>query len=317
MKKIGITLGDPSGISPEVLLKAVPYLPPAIYIVYGSKGIIDKTAKSLKLDNPFREINSVDEANRPGFYLINIYDEDYTAGNPTTKSALASIEYLERAVEDILEGKLQAITTLPISKEQIMNVGFKFPGHTDYMAYRAGVDNYIMMLACEKMKVALATAHIPLREVPKNITTKNLEKKIRLLYKELEDKFGIRNGKVGVLGLNPHAGDNGKIGSEEVEIINPLISKLKAEGYNLVGALPPDTAFVNYKDYDCYFAMYHDQGLIPLKLLCFKQAVNITLGLPFVRTSVDHGTGFDIAGKGKADYNSFLEAVKWAIKLGR
>ncbi len=315
IKKIGITLGDPTGISSEVLLKAVPYLPPAIYILYGSKKILDKTAKLFGLDNPFREINSVEEANRPGFYLINIYDDDYILGQPSKKSALASIQYIERAVDDILEKKLDAITTLPISKEQIMNVGFKFAGHTDYLAYRSKTDNYIMMLACDKLKVALATTHIPLKDVPKNITTENLEKKLILLNKELKNKFKINHAKIGVLALNPHAGDNGKIGTEEVEVINPTISKLKSEGLNLVGALSPDTAFVNYENFDCYFAMYHDQGLIPLKLLCFKQAVNITLGLPFIRTSVDHGTGFDIAGKGIAEYNSLLEAIKWALKL--
>jgi len=315
IKKIGITLGDPAGISTEVLLKAIPHFPPSIYVLYGSKKILDKTAKLLNLENPFKEINNVEEANKPGFYLINIYDEDFTLGKPDKKSALASVQYLEKAVDDILDKKLDAIVTLPISKEQVMNVGFKFAGHTDYLAYRSGVDNYIMMLACDKLKVALATTHIPLRKVPEEITKENLETKLRLLDKELKSKFGISNPKIGVLALNPHAGDNGKIGTEEIEIINPTISKLKSDGLNLYGALSPDTAFVNYQNYDCYFAMYHDQGLIPLKLLCFKQAVNVTLGLPFIRTSVDHGTGFDIAGKGIAEYNSLLEAVKWALEL--
>ncbi len=313
--KFGITLGDPSGISSEILLKGLSKLPKGIYILYGSKEIINKTAKFLNIKNPFKDIKFPEEAQKEGFYLINLVDGDFQLGKPSILSGKASVIYLENAVNDILKNKLDALITLPISKEYILKAGFKYKGHTDYLAYKSDAKEVIMLLGCDKLKVALATTHIPLKEVPSKITEDLLKSKLVLLEKELNEKFKIKNPKIAVLGLNPHASDNGQIGDEEIKIINPTIEKLKKKGLNLIGSLSPDTAFNNYKDFDCYFAMYHDQGLIPLKLLCFKKAVNITLGLPFIRTSVDHGTGFDIAGKGIAEPSSFIEAVNWANNL--
>ena len=196
-----------------------------------------------------------------------------------------------------------------------MASGFKFAGHTDYLAYRSGVKNHIMMLMCRKMKVALATTHIPVKDIHKKLQKINLKEMVKLLNREMEKKFGIKNPKIAVLGLNPHAGDGGNIGKEEIEIIQPTVDLLRKEGINLTDPLPPDTAFLDPSKYDVYFAMYHDQGLIPLKMVCFRKAVNMTLGLPFIRTSPDHGTGFDIAGKGIADPSSFIEAVKTAVSL--
>lgn len=313
--KFAITLGDPTGISSEVLLKGIYKLPKGIYILYGSKKILEKTAKLLNIKNPFKEIKQPEEAYKNGFYLLNLVDRDFELGKPSVLSGEASVIYLEKAVDDILKNKVDVLITLPISKEYIIKSGFKYKGHTDYLAYKAGIKDYIMLLGCEKLKVALATTHIPLREVPNQITRNMLKSKLILLQRELKNKFKIENPKIAVLGLNPHASDNGQIGDEEIKVINPTIELLRKEGLNLIGSLSPDTAFNNYKKFDCYFAMYHDQGLIPLKLLCFKKAVNITLGLPFIRTSVDHGTGFDIAGKGIADPSSFIEAVKWANDL--
>ncbi len=315
MKKFGITLGDPTGISSEILLKSIRKLPKGVYILYGSKKILDKTSEIFNLDNPFIEIKSPEEAKKEGFYIINIYDKEFQLGKPSIESGKASILYLEKAVKDILQKKLDGIITLPISKEHTVEAGFKYKGHTDYLAEISNTKEYMMMLLCEKLKVALLTTHIPLKDVPKYITREKIRNKLNLLIKELKEKFKIENPKIAVVGLNPHASDNGKIGNEEIEIINPVIREFKEKGYNVVGSLSPDTAFINYKDYDCYLSMYHDQGLIPLKLLCFKNAVNITLGLPFIRTSVDHGTGFDIAGKNKAEPSSFIEAVKLALKL--
>ncbi len=317
MKKFGITLGDPTGISSEVLLKSIRKLPKGIYILYGSKKILDKTSKIFNLDNPFIEIKSPEEAKKEGFYIINVYDKEFQLGKPSIESGKASVLYLESAVKDILKKKLDGIITLPISKDYIVEAGFKYKGHTDYLAEVSNTKEYIMMLLCEKLKVALLTTHIPLRDVPKYITKEAIRSKLNLLINELKNKFKINNPKIAVVGLNPHGGDNGKIGNEEIEIINPVIKEFKEKGYNVVGSLPPDTAFISYKDFDCYLSMYHDQGLIPLKLLCFKNAVNITLGLSFIRTSVDHGTGFDIAGKNKADPSSFIEAVKLALKLAK
>ena len=315
MVKFGITLGDPTGISSEVLLKSIDKLPKGAYILYGSKNVLKKSSKLFNLNNPFIEIKSPDYANKEGFYIINIYDKDFELGKPSKESGKASILYLERAVKDVLDGKLKGIITLPISKDYIIEAGFKYKGHTDYLAEVSNTKEYIMMLLCEKLKVALLTTHIPLRDVPNYITKENIKGKLDLLIKEIKRKFKIYNPKIAVLGLNPHGGDNEKIGDEEINIINPVIKEFTDKGYNIIGSLSPDTAFINYKDYDCYFSMYHDQGLIPLKLLCFKKAVNLTLGLPFIRTSVDHGTGFDIAGKNKADPSSFIEAVKLATKL--
>ncbi|WP_457622794.1 4-hydroxythreonine-4-phosphate dehydrogenase PdxA [Persephonella sp.] len=317
MKKIGITLGDPSGISPEILIKSVNRLPKAVYIIYGSRKVLDKTSSTLNIKTVISEINSPEEVRKEGIYLINIYDREFFPGRPDRESGKASVLFLERCTEDILEKKLDAIVTLPISKQFIIESGFKYAGHTDYLADVSKTENYIMMLLCKKLRVALATTHIPLKSVPERINPNTLESKLRLLDRELKIKFNIKKPKIAVLGLNPHAGDGGNIGDEEVNIINPVVQKLKREGLNLEGTLSADTAFNRFREFDAYFAMYHDQGLIPLKLLCFKKAVNITLGLPFIRTSPDHGTGFDIAGKGVADPSSFIEAVKLALKLSK
>ncbi len=315
MKKIGITLGDPAGISPEILIKGYEKLPDAAYIIYGSKGILEKTSSLLKKELPFKEILFPNEADREGLYLINIQDKEYTPGKPDEETGKASVSYLGAAVNDILKEQLDALVTLPISKEHTIKSGFKFTGHTDYLAYKSKVLDYIMMLVCPELKVALMTTHIPLRDVPDKITYTGIRLKTKLLVKELSDKFKIEKPKIAILGLNPHAGDGGNIGREEEDIIKPAVNSLKEEGYLVEGPLSADTAFNRRGEFDAYLAMYHDQGLIPLKILCFKRAVNITLGIPFIRTSPDHGTGFDIAGKGIADPSSFIEAVKLAYTL--
>jgi 4-hydroxythreonine-4-phosphate dehydrogenase len=317
MKKIGITLGDPSGISPEILIRSINRLPREKYIIYGGKKILEKTRKILDIKLDLELINDPEDAKKKGIYLINIYDSDFQPGKPNVETGKAAVLYLKKAVKDILSKKLDALVTLPISKEFVMKSGFRYAGHTDYLAEASGTKNFLMALICRKLKVALVTTHIPLKDVPKKINAEILESKIRILDKELREKFGIKKPKIAVLGLNPHAGDGGNIGDEEIYIINPVLDRLRKEGIKLEGTLSADTAFIRYKEFDAYLAMYHDQGLIPLKLLCFKRAVNITLGLPFIRTSPDHGTGFDIAGKGIADPSSFIEAVKLAVKLSK
>ncbi len=315
VKRFGITLGDPSGISPEIFLKSLSSLKKGIFILYGSKSILEKHSKLLNLDFQIIEISSSEEAKKEGIYLININDKNYQIGKPSKETGKASIDYLNRAVKDVLNKKIDAVITLPISKKYIMEAGFKYAGHTDYLAEISKTKEYLMVLLCEKMKVALVTTHIPLKDVPKNITKEKIVSKAMLLHKELKSKFKIKNPKIALLGLNPHAGDGGNIGTEEIEIIKPAVEYLKEKKINITDPLSADTAFNRYSEFDAYLAMYHDQGLIPLKLLCFKKAVNITLGLPFIRTSPDHGTGFDIAGRGIADHSSFLEAVKLAKKL--
>ncbi|NPA52796.1 MAG: 4-hydroxythreonine-4-phosphate dehydrogenase PdxA [Aquificae bacterium] len=315
MIKIGITLGDPCGISPEILLKSLKYLPKATYVIYGSKSILDKLSKQL--DIPFEPllIKTPLEIKKEGIYLINIYDRDFEVGKPSVESGKASILFLERATKDILNKNLDALVTLPISKEYTMKAGFKYAGHTDFLVESSKAKEYSMVLACNQLKVALITTHIPLKEVPKYITKQRIISKIELINKELTTKFEIKSPKIAVLGLNPHAGDGGNIGKEEIEIIQPACEVLRERGIYVTNPLSADTAFCRRKEFDIFVAMYHDQGLIPLKVLCFRKAVNITFGLPFIRTSPDHGTAFDIAGKGLADPSSFIESVKLAHSL--
>ncbi len=319
MVKVGISLGDPSGISPEILVKAltskkIPKKDVA-YIVYGSKNTLLKTSKDLNINLKFNVINSLEEIKKSGFYLLNLYDKDFQPGKPSKESGKASVIFLENAVKDVLNKKTDGIVTLPISKKWIMESGFKYAGHTDYLADVSNTKDYVMALVCKKMKVGLITTHIPIKDVPSKITKDSIISKIKVIDRELKEKFDIKNPSIAVVGLNPHASDGGNIGNEEIEIITPALNQLKEEGINVVGPLSADTAFNRYKDFDIFVAMYHDQGLIPLKLLCFRKAVNITLGLPFIRTSPDHGTGYDIAGKNLADPSSLIESINTAVLL--
>jgi 4-hydroxythreonine-4-phosphate dehydrogenase len=317
--KLAISLGDPSGINSEILLKALNKLPKRniSYVIYGSKKALEKAKKLTGVDLNIKEIKSINDVVKSGIYLINLYDLDVELGSPSNETGKASVIYLENAVKDVLEKKADALITLPISKQWIMESGFPYAGHTDYLAEVSGAKEYAMVLMCKKLKVALITTHIPLKDVPSQITKEKIISKIRLINGEFKEKFGISKPKIAILGLNPHASDNGNIGNEEQNIILPAVKTLREDGIEITGPLSPDTAFNRYKDFDIYVAMYHDQGLIPLKLLCFRKAVNITLGLPFIRTSPDHGTGYDIAGKNIADPSSTIEAVKLAISLSK
>jgi 4-hydroxythreonine-4-phosphate dehydrogenase len=317
--KLAISLGDPSGINSEILLKALNKLPKRniSYVIYGSKKALEKAKKLTSIDLNIKEIKSINDVVKSGIYLINLYDLDFEFGSPSKETGKASVIYLESAVKDVLEKKADALITLPISKQWIMESGFPYAGHTDYLAEVSSAKEYAMVLMCKKLKVALITTHIPLKDVPSQITKEKIISKVRLINREFKEKFGISKPKIAILGLNPHASDNGNIGNEEQNIILPAVKTLREDGIEITGPLSPDTAFNRYKDFDIYVAMYHDQGLIPLKLLCFRKAINITLGLPFIRTSPDHGTGYDIAGKNIADPSSTIEAVKLAIFLKR
>jgi 4-hydroxythreonine-4-phosphate dehydrogenase (EC 1.1.1.262) len=317
--KLAISLGDPSGINSEILFKALDKLPKRniSYVIYGSKKALEKAKKLTGVDLNIKEITSINDVSKPGIYLINLYDLDVEFGSPSKETGKASVIYLENAVKDVLEKKADALITLPISKQWIMESGFPYAGHTDYLAQVSGAKEYAMVLMCKKLKVALITTHIPLKDVPSQISKEKIISKVRLINREFKEKFGISKPKIAILGLNPHASDNGNIGNEELNIILPAVKTLREDGIEITNPLSPDTAFNRYKDFDIYVAMYHDQGLIPLKLLCFRKAVNITLGLPFIRTSPDHGTGYDIAGKNIADPSSTIEAIKLAISLNK
>ena len=224
---------------------------------------------------------------------------------------MAQFEYLKSAVNSIKKGEIDAIVTLPINKESIRYAGFDFPGHTEYFAFQFNVKDFAMMLANSKLKVVLETIHIPLKEVPEKISTDSIFKKVLLIDKTFPGE------KIAVAGLNPHAGEDGLFGNEEKRIIKPAIEKAKTFGIDVCGPFPSDTVFNRavLGEFGTVLCMYHDQGLIPVKLTGFNETVNITLGLPFVRTSVGHGTAYDIAGKGIADIGSFLRAVEVAVEL--
>lgn len=316
VKKVAISLGDPTGVSPEILVKGCNCFPPDVaYVVYGSSNVIEKAKSLTSSDFSYQIVHDTYHIKERGFYLIDIDNYDFEFGRPSALSGKASVSYLQRAVEDVLSYKVEALVTLPISKRWTMESGFKYAGHTDYLAEVSKAKEYVMVLMCPDLIVGLITTHIPLREVPTKVDTDRIVSKTVLLNNFLKNYLGKDRPKIAILGLNPHASDNGNIGDEEDRIIVPAVKELRSMGVDATLPLSPDTAFVNYRDYDGYIAMYHDQGLIPLKMLCFRRAVNITLGLGFIRTSPDHGTGYDIAGKNLADPSSLVEAVKLAVRL--
>jgi 4-hydroxythreonine-4-phosphate dehydrogenase len=238
-------------------------------------------------------------------------------GHPNPANGAAVLATLRRAAEGCLAGEFAAMVTAPVSKAVISDSGSPFSGHTEYLAERTGTARVVMLLATGNLRVALATTHLPLSEVPAAISAHGLERTLRTLDADLRRKFALKAPRISVLGLNPHAGESGKLGREEIEVITPVLEKLRAEGLTLLGPLPADTAFGPglRKDTDAYLAMYHDQGLPVLKALGFGGAVNITLGLPIIRTSVDHGTAFELAGTGKASSGSLRAAVEQALAL--
>lgn len=316
VKKIGISFGDPTGISGEILVKGHSKFPKNVaYIIYGNSKVIEKSKELTKINFSYQIIKSFEDIKSPGFFLFDIDDTEFEFGKPSVLSGRASVEYLKKATEDTLAKNIDAIVTLPISKKWIMDAGFGYAGHTDYLADVSKTKEYMMVLMCKRLIVGLITTHIPIRDVPSKIGTEKIVSKTSLFYEFLKEYLKKENPQIAMLGLNPHASDGGNIGDEEERIIMPAVEILRERGMNITDPLSPDTSFINYKKYDGYIAMYHDQGLIPLKMLCFRKAVNITLGLGFVRTSPDHGTGYDIAGKNMADPSSLVEAVKLAVKL--
>jgi len=282
-------MGDPRGIGPEVIRKALAHkslLTEGRFIVVGNKKILGRVESS-----------------------VEVVDVPYKSG------AQGSLKFLDKAILLIKGGSAQALVTAPLSKEAVSHYHKKFVGHTEYLAEAFGVKNFDMMFFARDVRLTIVTRHVPLKDVPKLITQKAVFDSIVLMAKTLKDKLRIRNPKIAVLGLNPHAGEGGLLGSEDVKHILPAIHKAKAHGINAVGPLPADTFFAFHSNYDGIIAMYHDQGLAPLKGMYMKELVNFTAGLPFVRTSPAHGTAFDIAGKNWADPSSMHAALKLACEL--
>lgn len=318
-KKIIINIGDPAGIGPDLCLSLSSKKFPANIVIVGNKKTIIERAKLLNRDIKFNTDKNNHEGNNSLSIIETSYPEDVVPGIPNKKNSFAQFSKMKFIVNQLINKEYDALVTLPISKNTLSNEMSGFIGHTEYISQLAKTKGQeVMMLASEKLRVALVTTHVSLKDVSRLITPQKLSTVIKNLDFDLKKRFKIKKPKIVVTGLNPHAGENGDFGDEEKKIISPVIKKLNAQGFNLVGPIPADSAFTEkyINDCDSFLAMFHDQGLTPFKALSFGKGVNITLGLPFVRTSVDHGTAFDIAGKkGKVNPTSFYEAINMAIKL--
>ena len=321
--KIGISIGDFNGIGPEIILKTLQnpkILTICTPIIYGSTSIFQQYEKLLQI-NPinYLEIELPNEINTSAIYLISCWDENLTIepGQPTNTSGNAAYLSIQKSVEHLKNGWLDALITAPIDKSNIQSEKFNFPGHTEYLLQQFGAKNGLMILTGNFLTVTTITGHISIKDVPYKIKKEIIFEKTIALHQSLQDDFGIKNPKIALLGLNPHAGDGGLFGNEEIEEITPAIIKLKQIGINVFGPFPPDGIFGSgiYKNYDALVGMYHDQVLIPFKLLEFDSGVNFTSGMSGIRTSPDHGTAFDIAGKNKANPESFQHALLKAISI--
>ncbi len=304
--RVGITLGDPSGIGPEIIAKAVKRLSgKAQFIIIGDKWVYDK------IRNPKSEIRNCRFVD-----LHNVSRKNFSFGNVRAEYGRASIEYLDKALELIRKKEIDCLVTAPICKESINKAGFHFFGHTEYLAQKTKSKHFVMMLLNKEIKISLVTRHLPIKEVSSGINRKTISGTIVLTYEALKELFRIKNPRIVVTGLNPHASDNGLIGKEENSVIKPTLKRLSGLAKFIDGPISADVAMhmAYQKKYDCVIAMYHDQALIPLKLLGDESGVNMTLGLPFVRTSPLHGTAFDIAGKKNANADSLIEAIRLAVK---
>ena len=316
--RVGLTIGDPAGIGPAITLKALKILKgKAHFVVIGDSFVLAKAAKALKINS--RNLPFVNSLSTELIDLNNAKKETFVFGRLSPQNGKASLEYLDAAAELLKKREIDCLVTCPISKEAINLAGSKFFGHTEYLADKFNCKDLIMMLINDKLKFSLVTRHIPLRDVCRSITAHELENNILRTVKGLRRLFLIRNPRVVVCGVNPHASDNGLIGTEELKVIKPAIKSLskKCEGAIITGPFSADVAISRAArgEFDCVIALYHDQALIPLKLTGFDNGINLTLGLPFVRTSPLHGTAFDLAAKpGPANPNSLIAAIKLAIK---
>lgn len=319
--RIGITLGDINGIGPEAVLKAIyrRRLPSgAQYVLIGHPEILAEQARKFGLPAP--KPGRVDDPPRARAFCwspVRI-GLKWKPGTLDPDASAAAGEWIMAGVDACLRGQLDGLVTAPISKEGFHRAGIHVPGHTEMLARLCGVSKVGMMLFGGPLRVVLATRHLPLRSVPDAVTPQAVEEAIRLTAQALP-WLGVRRARIAVCGLNPHAGEGGELGHEDDAIIRPVVERLRSEGLAVFGPLPGDTTFYQAakKEYDAVVAMYHDQGLAPLKLLAFDSGVNLTLGLPIVRTSPDHGTAFGIAGQNRANPASMAEAIRWAAKLAR
>ncbi len=310
-------MGDPAGIGGEIILKSLPSLcKKSIPVIFGDRSVLNALSYNLFEQNlfPFAPFGK----GGPGdaeFVDMNCVRGRIEYGKIRPQCGKASFKYLVEAIKQVLSGKISALVTSPINKASFHLADVPFTGHTELLAHYGGVADYVMMMANRSMRVSLATIHIPLKSVPGALSVRSIFKTIAITHDALRSRFGIVTPLIRVCGLNPHAGESGLMGDEE-GMIEEAIQSARVQGIDAEGPFPADTLF-HRRDCDAFVAMYHDQGLIPVKTLDFKRTVNITLGLPFIRTSPGHGTGFDIAGKGVADPTGLIEAYRTAEKMTR
>ncbi|GAB5413359.1 MAG: 4-hydroxythreonine-4-phosphate dehydrogenase PdxA [Congregibacter sp.] len=334
--RLAISYGDPAGIGPDVVLQAALARNwPCELVVIGDRDLLRQRANRLGLEIRIADYPSGEIAGEPAAADSGIADRPHAiasdglrvlhqplaapveAGKPSSLHAGAILDVLRRATSGCMRGEFDALVTAPVSKSIVSDGGFAFSGHTEFLAELTNTQKVVMLLTADTLRVALVTTHLPLAKIPAAITAPVLEQTLQILHTDMREKFGLDQPAISVLGLNPHAGEDGLLGSEENEVITPCIKAARENGMNVSGPWPADTAF-NPKlreQTDVYLAMYHDQGLPVLKYASFGHAVNITLGLPIIRTSVDHGTAFDLAGSGRADAGSCIAAIEAALSI--
>lgn len=321
---IGISIGDINGVGLEVILKTFQHeqlINICTPVIYGSSKVVSYHKNIVGIDFQFHAIRGLDQLVDDRVNVVNCWQDNVniTLGKATDQGGKYAIESLEWAVRDLKDGMIDALVTAPINKEAMQMANFPYPGHTEYLTHELGGNQSVMMLVNDSLRVALVTNHLPLRDIAAKITKDLILQKINILYESLRMDFGIDRPTIAVLGLNPHAGDGGLLGKEEEQIIRPAVVESKKSGKLVMGPFPADGFFGSgqHRKYDAVLAMYHDQGLVAFKTLSFGQGVNYTAGLSAIRTSPDHGTAYDLAGKNEADPTSFRQALFLAIDIAR
>ena len=326
-KLIGITMGDPCGIGPEIILRALGNRrarAAARFIVFGDVEVLRRVADAHGIRMPRFEIVRADEniRGRRGVFMLECgrcAARLALLARATAAGGRASIDWIEGAIQHAIDGRIDGMVTAPITKEAIYKAGYDWPGHTELVAARTGVRKPVMMMVGGGLRAALVTTHAAIADLPKLITRKNVLDTLLIVNRDLRQYFGLRRPRIAVCGLNPHAGEAGKFGSEESRAIAPAVKKARARGIRCDGPTPADVVFTRHHlaKHDAIVAMYHDQATIPVKMIAFERGVNVTLGLPIIRTSPDHGTAYDIVKKGVADPGSLIEAILLAAHMAK
>ncbi len=321
LPRLAVTAGEPAGIGPELMVRLAATSLAASLVAITDRALLERAAARCGLHIQLIDDDDSPELDRPlGSMRIRHVplNVDEVPGRPDSRNARHVLATLAEAADGCMAGRYDAVVTAPLQKSSINEAGIPFSGHTEFFAERAHAD-VVMMLASPELRVALATTHLPLSAVSAAITRESLMRTLRIVQRELRTRFGLDEPRIAVLGINPHAGESGHMGREEIDVVIPTLNVLREEGMLLLGPLPADTAFVPAQrhTYDAVLAMYHDQALPVLKSEAFDRTVNITLGLPFIRTSVDHGTALDLAGTGRADPSSLIAAARMALCMAR